>query len=268
MITAHSKVSIPPESGFLVWWYQKYKNWSKEDSTNEAKVNAYVADLKTSKKIETWNLDYNKIKNLVKTELPASYAQLSSLVYYSYALTRNKNISIWGDKNNYYISHLHELAEIYPKAYFIHIIRDGRDVACSYLNIASLNSSSPYKPKLPDQIIHIAQEWTENNIKLNNFLKLIDSTKRITVKYEDLIENPAECLKSVCEFLNLPYEDSMMNFHQTEKEPEEFMDWKKKTAEKPDPTNKNLYLDFLSPDDIALFNQYASEVLSLYGYSI
>jgi len=268
MISAHSQIAIPPESGFLVWWHKKYKNWSKADSANSTRIDEYLSDLKTSKKIETWNLDYSLLKKLIETELPHNYAELSSLVYYSYALNRNKHISIWGDKNNYYIAHLEELAEIYPNAYFIHIIRDGRDVACSYLNIASLDSSSPYKPKLPDQIIHIAKEWSDNNLKIAGFLNQFNSGKRLSVKYEDLIENPEHSLASVCKFLALPYETEMMNFHETEKEPAEFIDWKKKTMEKPDPNNKNMYLKFLSPEDITLFNENATEVLNLYGYSV
>ncbi len=268
MVSSHSKISIPPESGFLVWWYAKYKGWTKADSANEAKVNAYITDLKTSKKIETWNLDYAKIKESMKDNLPATYAELSSLVYAAYALGRNKNISIWGDKNNYYIAHLKEVAEIYPDAYFIHIVRDGRDVACSYLNIATLDTASPYKPKLPDEIVHIAQEWSDNNLKIHHFLKQLNPAQSLQIKYEDLIETPEHGLQAICKFLHLPYEETMMNFHQTEKEPEAFIDWKKKTAEKPDPTNKNIYLSFLPQEDIALFNKTASEVLNLYGYSV
>jgi hypothetical protein len=268
MISSHSKISIPPESGFLVWWYEKYKDWSKQDSSDEAKIDKYLADLKTSKKIETWNLDYVRMKNLILAEQPANYAELSSLVYYSYSLIRNKNISIWGDKNNYYIAHLQELKEIYPNAFFIHIIRDGRDVACSYLNIAQLDSSSPYKPKLPYEIAQIAHEWSGNNLKIRNFMEWLEPEKKLTVKYEDLIESPADHLQSVCKFLALPYEEAMMNFHNTEKEPEAFIDWKKKTMEKPDPTNKNMYLNFLTHAEIGLFNQHAADVLNLYGYSV
>jgi hypothetical protein len=268
MITAHSRISIPPESGFLVWWYQKYKEWSKADSDDKTAVNRYIADLKTSKKIETWNLDYTQITDLILTTLPENYSQLSSLVYTAYSLSRNKDISIWGDKNNYYIAHLKELAEIYPDAYYIHIIRDGRDVACSYIDLANLDSSSPYKPKLSTEITDIAEEWSKNNLLINSFLNQVSSVKGLVVKYEDLIENPANCLRSVCSFLSLPYEEAMMHFYETEKEPKEFTDWKKKTLAKPDPSNKNKYMNLLSQEDIRLFNKIATNTLSLYGYSI
>jgi hypothetical protein len=267
MISSHSKISIPPESGFLVWWYAKYKLWTRDDSGNETRISDFIGDLRTSKKIETWNLDYDQIKNLIKYELPANYAELSSLVYYAYAQIRKKNISYWGDKNNYYIAHLNELLEIYPNAFFIHIIRDGRDVACSYLNLVNLDSSSPYKPKLPDEIVQIAKEWADNNLKIEKFLKNLKPANKFVLKYEDLIEEPANCLQLICEFLKLPYEETMMDFNKTEKEPEMFMDWKKKTLEKPDPANKNIYLKFLTPADIDLFNRNAADVLNSYGYS-
>ena len=63
------------------------------------------------------------------------------------------------------------IKELFPNAYFIHIIRDGRNVACSYRDINRKKISDPYAPKLPDNIIDIAKEWNNNiNILLNDTL--------------------------------------------------------------------------------------------------
>src|ERR1051326_8315559 len=140
MLDSHSHIVSPPESGFLLWWHKKYKDWSLQDSKNDNKVEEYIADLKTSKKIETWNLDFVEIKKIISKELPSNYAQLSSLIYYSYGVNKKKYASAFGDKNNYYLNHIDEILKIYPNAYFIHLIRDGRDVACSYMDLKNLNT--------------------------------------------------------------------------------------------------------------------------------
>jgi Sulfotransferase family len=82
-----------------------------------------------------------------------------SAVYATYAASQGKTGSRWGDKNNFYRHHLAELATLFPSAGFVHIVRDGRDVAASYRALSTLSAGSKYAPRLPTAIAEIAADW-------------------------------------------------------------------------------------------------------------
>ena len=269
MLTNHPEICIPPECGFLQWWYDKYRNWSIKDSVNRPRVTEYIDDLSVSKKIETWNIDYKDLAERILTFQPANYAELSSLPYLEYAKSRNKYPLYWGDKNNYYIGHLELLLSIYPEAKFIFIIRDGRDVACSYRNLNNLKTESPYKPKLSQNIRSIAEEWSGNNKIILNFSRQLNSNKHF-IRYEDLVLHSKSELHKICEFLQIPFSEEMLHYFEKnileETEPKEMMDWKKKTLEKPDVSNIGKYVHMLTSEEVSIFNSSAREILNYFNY--
>ena len=222
MLNSHPHVVVPPECGFLQWWYSKYSTWSQSDSVNPYRIAEYVEDLISSKKIETWNLSKSVLINQIGKLKPENYTQLSSIVYSLYSPHKN---GLVGDKNNYYINHTQLIGNLYPDAKIIHLVRDGRDVACSYLALHSLDSKSVYAPKVSREIDEIATEWSSNTSKLNDFLK---DKLGLVIKYEDLILNTEETLKRVCDFLEIQYSTNMLRYYEKEfhDEPASTMDWR------------------------------------------
>ncbi|MGB0789818.1 MAG: sulfotransferase, partial [Marinirhabdus sp.] len=55
MLNQHSSIVAPPESGFSLWWLHKYGNWCKADNAPQ-KINGFIDDVLSSRKIETWHL--------------------------------------------------------------------------------------------------------------------------------------------------------------------------------------------------------------------
>ncbi|MAO65795.1 MAG: hypothetical protein CL666_12435 [Balneola sp.] len=271
MLTHHPEICIPPECGFIQWWHSKYGEWSERDSVNENKVEEFVTDLSTSRKIEDWELDYKNLKASILEQTPKSYAELCYLVVESYARQQDKDPKYLGDKNNYYLDHLPLIKSIYPKAKFIAIIRDGRDVACSYKGIKKLDTNSPYKPKLPTEISAIAKEWMANIEKVDSFFEKLPDSQKFWVRYEDLITSSEEELTKICEFLNLPYDAKMIQYYNTDiqqqKEPSSTLDWKKKTLRKPDASNAGNYLEELSEKEVQRFGKIALKQLERFDYA-
>jgi hypothetical protein len=35
MLNSHSSMVVPPECGFIQWWYQKYKDWPSNYTIND-----------------------------------------------------------------------------------------------------------------------------------------------------------------------------------------------------------------------------------------
>ena len=160
MLNNHPNIVIPPECGFIEWLYPKYKNWDILD--DNSKVKSFLKDLAKTKKFETWHLDLEFISKYLSKYNPSTYQELCGLVYYSFGVENRKtDIIRWGDKNNYYITRLDVISQIYPNAQYILMVRDGRDVSASYKDLTKLETTSIYKPNLPNKIEDIAIEWIQ-----------------------------------------------------------------------------------------------------------
>ena len=113
------------------------------------------------------------------------------------------------------------LGEIFPQARFIHIVRDGRAVANSWLQ---MNWWGGYRgPQhwqwglLPSPM---QAEWTANGqsfvtlaglswrILMEAFIEAgakLDPARYMEVRYEDFVSNPVESLRAMVNFVDLPW---------------------------------------------------------------
>ena len=266
----NSQLSVPPESGFLVWWSSKYGTVTAEELADFNFLEVLVSDILSSKKIETWGLEKQVLLQYIVEHSPENYAEVASLVYYFQAGIRDKKPKRWGDKNNYYIHHLAELVTLYPKAKFIHLVRDGRDVACSYKNLKKIDSNSPYFPHLTDEIEAIAHEWSGNNRKIAAFLKGIDTENVLQVRYEDLLLDLKATSEVVCSFLEVNFDETMLRYYELNAknaiEPAKTLDWKKKTLQQPDTSKIGQYKAQLTSEELKTFHAVAQTTLSTYHY--
>jgi len=267
MLNSHPFMTAPPESGFLHWWYSKYGAWNLHDAKAVARIQEFVNDLLTSRKIETWKIDKEELIKFIMQHQPATYGELGSLVYEYWSTLDHKVPQVILDKNNYYIHYLNDLLSIWPEAKFIFLIRDGRDVACSYLDLQKLDSQSPYKPKLPVTIEAIATDWLKNNQEIYEFLSTLPKERWLMLKYEDLVTRTREELTAVTSFLNIEFSDQMLSYYTMPAEPASTLDWKRKTLEKPDASNIGRYATNLKPEEIELFNKKAGNMLNFAGYA-
>lgn len=267
MLNQHSEIVAPPECGFMQWWYTKYKDWTEKDNFSK-RLELFLNDLFTSKKIETWDIDIKKLRDFILAKDPKNYGDLAKCVYLIYDL-QPENIKVIADKNNYYIHHIDDLKSIWPDAKFIHLIRDGRDVACSYIDMGKLKTNSPYKPELSVNIELIAKEWISNNLTISRS-KEEDSEDYLLIKYENIIEQTQSTLTEVCTFLDLSFESNMLDYYNpnnlNRSEPAKTFDWKRKTREKPDPNRIGRYKTDLTEEQIKKFNLIAETHLKYYGY--
>ena len=268
MLTSHPKIAIPPECGFAVWHAKKYEDWRVGDP----RLDEFLADLKSSRKIETWNLDYPRLKEKLLQGNPRSYSEVVSTVYEFFASEFQPGANRWGDKNNFYLNHVGDLDRLFPKALFIHIVRDGRDVCCSYRDLQHADTKSPYAPKLPVKPEDVAREWTQNLSAIGDGLSKLDSRRVHELRYEDLLNAPESELGRVCEFIGEPYSDTMLDYAERNRrdglEPTDFLAWKRLTLEPPDTQRAGRFRRELDPESIARFNAIAAETLARFRYTL
>ena len=108
----------------------------------------------------------------------------------------------WVCKDNALFDYAPELIYFFPDCRFIYLVRDGRDVALSFL-------SAPAGPKT---ITAAARLWLKEQQKC---LRLLDQypDNILLIKYEDLIENTENIFHQICNFTNLPFSNDFFLFH-------------------------------------------------------
>lgn len=263
MLNAHSNITVPPESGFALWYANKYAGLKVYD---QKVYESFVDDVIRAKKFKTWGVSYERLLEVVVESKPDSYVGMVDSVYKSYASVYGKKARVFGDKNNYYVAHIDLIEEIFPDSKIIFLFRDGRDVAVSYKNIDQGKINSDYVPNLSKDVEVIAQEWADN---VRNFLRVMEHGKNaIAVKYEDLIAKPKDELSRIFNFLGEEFEEKTLSFHEFNDEPEEFLQWKSKTLEGVDKQNMNKYKRYLTSQELGRFHRIAEQELLTLGYEI
>lgn len=109
-------------------------------------------------------------------------------------------------KENHNYTNIGFITENYPNAKFIVQVRDPRDMVLSM-------KKSPINDPDFFRAIHIWEKDQRATLKL---MYHIDSRKTHIHRYEDLLSHPQKVLTSICDFLELPFDDALLEFHKTE----------------------------------------------------
>jgi hypothetical protein len=108
------------------------------------------------------------------------------------------------------IRHLDFVTEFLPDARYIHITRDGRDVAMSQLakKGSFFHDLREYRRL---SYANVFRRWVDWEQKVRTTLYR-GGLKVIHLRYEDLIANPERELRRVMDFLGLPFERTMLDY--------------------------------------------------------
>lgn len=122
-------------------------------------------------------------------------------------LMKQNNKLRWGDKSPVYVTVIDFIFEKFPKAHFIHLIRDGRDVVCS------LRNHKPAFVKKPPSEKPIINDWSDCVDRWESWVRKgiawREDPRYCEVKYESLVEQPESTLKGIFDWLGEPWEDGI-----------------------------------------------------------
>jgi hypothetical protein len=119
----------------------------------------------------------------------------------------------WGDKTPRNIRYVQRLLNQFPNSKFIHIIRDGRDVACSLRNHPKENiRHGKVVPNTVNRPIWLcARRWIDDT---GLGLMFRGHPRVLEVRYEQLVLEPEAELRRICDFLGEQYESAMLDASQ------------------------------------------------------
>jgi hypothetical protein len=129
-----------------------------------------------------------------------SLKKLVSDLYSEIAESRHKKIFI--EQTPWYGQRIDILNELFPNAKYIHMIRDGRDVAISYTRT----------PWWHDAVGQNLEKWdTEVRHIIDSSNRILTQNQLLQVRYEDVVEQPAIELRRICKHLGVNFEDTMLD---------------------------------------------------------
>ena len=182
----------------------------------------------------------------------------------------------WGEKTPRYVLKMPLIARHLPEARFVHVIRDGRDVALSVLDrtvredVDAAEVARRWRRK-------IERAW-EDSPKLDHYLE---------VRYEDLVADSRPVLETVCRFIELDFDPAMLDYHERSGERleemrrelpegdgsaqlsvERRMETHRRTTAPPDASRASRWREEMSDADRIAFEAVAGDALEKLGYPL
>lgn len=245
ILNAHPAVTVPPESRFVTELWR---------DAHEVRLDDFLSGLEGHRQFKSWNLPIDYVRAEMDSDT-VPYATAVEAIYTAYAKRAGKEI--WGDKTPRYVEHIPFLAELFPDARFVHLVRDGRDVALSYANV-------PFGPKT---VAKAAALWARRVRTGVSEGRRLGNSRYKEIRYEDLVDEPEETTRVLCAFIGIEFDPDMMEY--TEKAPEFVFDKAKtynpKVLEKPTKSARSWETEMPASHQ-EVFEVVAGDVLDLFEY--
>lgn len=268
MLDAHPDLAIPPETSFVV------AASALDESTHDARarfVDTVTAYPSHAPNWGDFGVAREALAEAVQGLQPFTVADGLRAFYRLYAQRFNK--PRWGEKTPDYSLHIDAIGSLLPEARFIHLIRDGRDVAASW-------RQQWFTPGHDPEVL--ARAWVDR-VQAARHAGL-GNPRYTEVFYEDLVDRPEPVLRQLCLFLDLPWSIQLLN-HQ-ERAPkrleehrarisrdgsvvvshEQRLRQQRRTMEGPSTGRIGSWREELSEEEIRRFERIAGHLLIELGY--
>lgn len=227
----------PFETHFITKYYKKLQTYG--DISREENFTRLISDIASERYVMQWGVTvdpkqlYRQVENFEFSTIAHHLCMLKS---------KRKGYALWGDKTPHYTLDLEIICHLFPGAKYLHIVRDGRDVALSLLG----------RPWGPANIWSCAELWKRYHADTPVYAQLKARKRLWLLRYEDLLANPQEVVKGIYEFLG---------------------EWNEETEEKVSRLitkikgkNYGKWKTSMNSRQIQLFESIASNTLRKFGY--
>lgn len=246
MLNAHPLVAVPPESWFIT------QLWAGRD---EVEIAPLLERLAAHQSFQKWDLPIEAVRQELPPGPAARYADVIAAAFRAYARTHGK--SAWGDKTPRYVESIALLDRIFPEARFVHLIRDGRNVALSYADV-------PFGPKT---VAKAAALWGRRVSAGMETGRRLGAQRYLEVRYEDLVTDPQGVARNLCDFLGIGYDASMLEYSERARDAvlPKAARYNPHVTERPIATTRSWKQD-MPRGQIEVFEAIAGPVLERAGY--
>ncbi len=125
-------------------------------------------------------------------------------IFRSYALSKKQEPLTWGDSTYSNTEFAPEIFSCFPHAKYLFLLRDGRDVSAAYKKGGEKTFGFLANAEAA------AHHWTKS---LQAYRYLEKRTSVHLIRYEELVRNPEQTLRGICNFLQVPYVPTMLQYY-------------------------------------------------------
>ena len=198
MLDRNRSLAVPDESYFVPQLARRHRG-----NVDPA---AFLDDLRRLPTLVEWGLSADAVARRLRPGMTTGAA--IAAVFEAYAAQRGK--PRWGDKTPLYMQYLPLLERLFPRAVYVHLIRDGRDAATSFLEVPDGIMTAGWGH--PRDAAGFAAQWATEVRGARALGARVGATRYLEVRYEALVAAPDEELRRVSAFAGLEYEDGMLGY--------------------------------------------------------
>jgi Sulfotransferase family len=253
MFDAHPMMAIPPVTGLIKRLAQDRALYEGPDGFD---VERFAAEEVVSGRFSSWRLGPEDLRASLADPRPVDLPDALRRVYAAFAAGQGK--PRYGNKSHGYVLAIPLIASVFPEARFVHIVRDGRNVGLSLMEA----------PFGPSRIEAAARFWQRRVQQGRADGRQLGSARYREVRYEDLVADPASVLPPLCEFLELPFDPSMLRYYEKQARVAptlKYPEIHRNLAEPPKPNVRD-WRAVLDSRDVAKFEAVAGGTLREFGY--
>src|SRR5215468_1311913 len=250
MLDRNTTLAIPYESFFVP--QLAHRHWRRPD------LDHFLDDLGRLRTLYDWGITPEDVRPRLREGMTTSEA--IGAIFETYAERQGK--LRWGDKTPLYMQQLPLLERLFPDAIWVHLGRDGRDAALSFLELPEGFSGRTWAQ--PHTVVQFAGRWRTEILAARQLGSHVGG-RYLELRYEDLVAEPERELQRVCEHASLPWEPQMLEYAGTSEVAE--MPEHRNLAQPPTPGLRD-WRNQMSRDDALAFEGVAGDVLQSSGYEL
>ena len=219
----------------------------------------FLDDVARIPTIRDWGLQVEEIAARVKPGMATGDAIAAIFATYAAAAGKPR----WGDKTPMYMRHLSLLDELFPHAQYVHLIRDGRDAALSFLEMPEGTFTRTWAhPRTPAQFACLWRKEVRGARRLGGRL---GPKRYLEVRYEELVAEPENVVREICRFAEIAFEPAMLDYAGA-------VDVSSKPHQqrllRPPTAGVRSWREELGDADVAAFEAVAGDLLGQLGYEV
>jgi hypothetical protein len=197
ILDAHPDLAMVNESYFVTGLWPRRGQYQVDGLFDLPK---FAEDLLKDRNFRrNWEVEPAVIRSRFAEPEPIDFADAMRRLYAFYAELREK--PRYGDKTPWFVNEISTLAEIFPESKFVHLIRDGRDVALSILELAIG----------PDHVSVSAEQWSRLISNGRASGRALGPSRYLEIRYEDLASDPEPLIRSICDHFELDFSQEMLD---------------------------------------------------------
>jgi len=250
MLDRNTALAIPYETFFVSQLAHRHGRRPQLDD--------FLDDLGRLRTLYDWGIAPNDVRPRLREGMTTSEA--ITAIFETYAERQGK--TRWGDKTPLYMQQLPLLERIFPDAIWIHLVRDGRDAALSFLELPESFAGTTWAQ--PRTVAQFAARW-RTEILAAQRLGRHTGSRYLELRYEDLVADAERELRRICEHASLPWDPGMLDH--TRVSDAANMPEHRNLAQPPTPGLRDWHRQ-MSRDDALAFEQVAGDVLRNAGYEL